>query len=89
MVLVEASMLGRPMISCEIGTGTSYVNLHENTGLVIQPENIDQMANAMQNMLCDNKLANNFGRNARLRYEQNFSGDALGKAYLSAYQEAL
>ena len=89
MVLVEASMLGRPMISCEIGTGTSYVNLHENTGLVIQPENIDQMANAMQNMLCDNELANNFGRNARLRYERNFSGDALGKAYLSAYQEAL
>ncbi len=89
MVLVEASMMGRPMISCEIGTGTSYVNQHESTGLVIQPENTEQMTDAMQVMLNDNELANNFGRNARLRYEQNFSGEALGQAYLSAYQDAL
>ena len=33
MSLVEASMYSKPMISCEIGTGTSYVNLHGVTGL--------------------------------------------------------
>lgn len=26
-------MYGKPMISCEIGTGTTFVNLHETTGL--------------------------------------------------------
>ena len=31
MVLVEAAMRGKPMISCEIGTGTSYVNQHLQT----------------------------------------------------------
>ena len=28
MVLVEASMMKKPMITCEIGTGTSFVNLN-------------------------------------------------------------
>ena len=35
MVLVEASIMGKPMVSCEIGTGTSFVNSHEETGLVV------------------------------------------------------
>ena len=89
MVLVEASMMGRPMISCEIGTGTSYVNLNENTGLVVEPENAAQIANAMHTLLSEDALANHMGINARLRYEQNFSGEALGKAYLAAYKEVL
>lgn len=89
MVLVEASMLGRPMISCEIGTGTSYVNLNEKTGLVVAPENVAQMADAMNVLLKDERLADKLGQNARLRYEQNFSGEALGKAYLMAYQDVL
>ncbi len=88
MVLVEASMFGKPMISCEIGTGTSYVNKHEETGLVVKPENIDEMASAMQALL-NNKIALQLGKNARARYENLFSGDALGKAYSAIYQEIL
>src|SRR5690606_17794728 len=37
--LLEAAMAGKPMISCEIGTGTSYVNIHQQTGWVIEPAN--------------------------------------------------
>ena len=43
----------------------------------------------MNVILKDEKLANKLGKNARLRYEQNFSGEALGKAYLMAYQDVL
>jgi Glycosyltransferase len=35
VVLVEAALFGKPMISCEIGTGTSYINSHGITGFVI------------------------------------------------------
>jgi rhamnosyl/mannosyltransferase len=89
MVLVEASMLGKPMISCEIGTGTSFVNLHEETGLVVKPENVDEMADAMRILYNDNTLTQKLGRNARSRYENMFSGKALGKAYSKVYQELL
>lgn len=85
MVLVEASMMSKPMISCEIGTGTSYVNYHEETGLVVKPENVDEMYEAMQTILENDTLAKTFGKNSRRRYELLFSGPALGQAYKSVY----
>jgi len=89
MVLVEASMMRKPMISCDIGTGTSFVNLHEVTGLVVSPESTQELEAAMRQLLVDEALANKMGLAARSRYEQLFSGVALGKAYTSLYKELL
>lgn len=88
MVLVEAAMFHRPMISCEIGTGTSFVNMHEETGLVVEPGNPLALARAMNALLHEPDLANHFGAAARQRYERMFSGAALGKAYAELYAEA-
>lgn len=89
MVLVEASMFKKPMISCEIGTGTSFINLHEKTGFVVKPEDSDSLAKAMQKLLEAPKLAHNMGLDARMRYEQLFSGPALGQAYANVYKDLL
>lgn len=89
MVLVEAAMVNKPLISCEIGTGTSYVNAHEETGLVIPPESPSQLASAMNQLLQDESLAESMGRAARARYETLFSGEALGRAYAGLYREAI
>lgn len=87
MVLVEAAMFGRPMVSCEIGTGTSFVNAHEETGFVVAPEDSGALAGAMETLLRDESLANRMGEAARSRYEQLFSGNALGKAYAALWRE--
>ena len=89
MVLVEAAMFGRAMISCEIGTGTSFVNKHEETGLVVPPEAPQELAQAMNKLLADESLSARFGQAARQRYEGLFSGPALGKAYTQLYREVL
>ena len=89
MVLVEASMYGRPMISCEVGTGTSFVNQDDETGFVVPPESPAQLAEAMQALLADSNLASRLGRAARVRYEQVFSGEAMGRAYVSLFEELL
>ena len=89
MVLVEASMMGKPMVTCEIGTGTSFVNLHGETGFVVPPESPEALAHAMNALLGDGALAEKFGRAARRRYEALFSGHALGKAYAQLYQDVL
>jgi len=85
MVLVEASMFGRPMVSCEIGSGTSYVNLHEETGLIVPPEEPLALADALNTLLADARLAYGYGAAARVRYETHFSGPALGRAYADLY----
>lgn len=87
MVLVEAAMFGKPQISCEIGTGTSFVNKHEESGIVILPERPDILCDAMNQLLRDRQLAEGFGEGARSRYERLFSGAALGQAYAELYRD--
>lgn len=89
MVLVEAAMFGKPMVSCEIGTGTSFVNAHEETGLVVPPEDAAALANAMAELLAQQGLVDRFGKAARARYEQLFSAPALGKAYAALFAEVV
>ena len=89
MVLVEASMFGKPMITCEIGTGTSYVNADRITGLVVPPEDSSALAKAMNVLIADGDLCRQFGAAARQRYEQLFSGEALGRSYAALYREVL
>lgn len=87
MVLVEAAMFGRPMISCEIGTGTSFVNAHGESGIVVPPEDPEILAQAMRQLLNETALTEKMGLAARARYERLFSGAALGKAYADLYRE--
>jgi glycosyltransferase involved in cell wall biosynthesis len=87
MVLVEAAMFGKPMVCCEVGSGTSYVNQHGVTGLVIAPEQSEELAGAMNVLLGDDAVVAAMGSAARARYEALFSGAALGKAYSALYQE--
>jgi rhamnosyl/mannosyltransferase len=87
MVLVEAMMFGRPVVSCEIGTGTSFVNSHGETGFVVAPESPLELAQAMTMLLRDDRLAMAMGQAARKRYEEHFSGPALGAAYAALFRE--
>lgn len=89
MVLVEAAMFGKPMISCEIGTGTSYVNADAETGFVVPPENPAELAGAMNRLLENPELSGSYGQAARLRYDRLFSGRALGSAYAALYRDVL
>lgn len=89
MVLVEAAMFGRPLISCELGTGTSYVNAHQETGFVVPPNRPDELASAMNAFLESERLALQMGAAAFSRYEKLFSGAALGRAYEAVFREVL
>ena len=87
MVLVEASMFGKPMVCCEVGSGTSFVNSHGETGFVVTPESPIELAEACNRLIEDETLATRMGTAARNRYERLFSGEALGLAYANLYLE--
>ena len=88
-VLVEAAMFGKPLVCCEVGSGTSYVNDHGVTGFVVAPESPEQLAGAMNILLSDDALAVQMGLAARERYKRLFSGPALGSAYEALYRQIL
>jgi rhamnosyl/mannosyltransferase len=78
-------MFGKPMISCEIGTGTSYVNLDGQTGIVIPPQDPSALSKAMQIIANDQTLAERFGANARQRYLEYFTADKMTLEYVKNY----
>lgn len=89
MVLLEAAMHSRPLITCEIGTGTSFVNQHGETGFVVPPEDPQRLAEAINTLLDQPVLAKTMGHNARRRYETHFTPEVMAGAYTTLYQRLL
>lgn len=85
--LLEAARAGKPMISCEIGTGTSFVNVNGETGLTVPPADHSALSKAMETIWKDRPLAAAMGREARRRYERLFTADRMAAAYVAAYRE--
>ncbi|MFP4247996.1 MAG: glycosyltransferase [Halochromatium sp.] len=86
ITLVEGAMLGRPLICTELGTGTTYINRHDETGLVVGPNDTEALRQAMQRLHADRELADRLGRAGRQRFEQLFSAHALGSRLAELYQ---
>lgn len=89
IALVEAARGGRPMISTDIGTGTSFINLHRQTGLVIRPADSRALAEAMNEIVTDRASAHAWALAARQRYLTLFTAEQMGAAYAAIYSDLL
>lgn len=87
--LVEAAMYGRPMISCEIGTGTTFINQRDVTGFVVPPEDPESLRQSMNALAGDDRLSAAMGVQARKRYEETFTATKMGDTCFQIYQEVL
>jgi len=89
VALLEAARAGKPMISCEIGTGTSYVNLSGVTGFVVPPANPSALGEAMQKLFNEPSDAARMGEAARERYDRLFRAEVMCADYLALYKSLL
>jgi glycosyltransferase involved in cell wall biosynthesis len=87
--LLEGAMYGKPMISSEIGTGTSYINIHNETGLVVPPSNPQAFREAMRTLWDNPVRAAEMGVKAEARYRQLFTADEMGRKWAELYEELL
>lgn len=86
VALLEAAEFARPLISCDIGTGTSYVNIDRETGLVVPPADPVALAAAMTHLWHNPGEAQRMGERARRRYLDNFTDTVMGEAYADLYR---
>jgi len=54
LVAVESMACGTPVVTTELGTGTSYHNIDGKTGRIIKPNDIEQLKDAIIN-ICSNE----------------------------------
>lgn len=89
VTLLEGAMSSKPLISAEIGSGTSHVNIHGETGLVVPPGNAPALREAMDTLARSWTMAANMGQRARERYEKLFTGSVMAQRYARTYSEVL
>jgi len=87
--LLEGSMYGKPMISSEIGTGTTYINIAYETGLVVPPSDPLSLKQAMTYLWEHPKKAAEMGKRAEQRYWQYFTAEKMVKSYISLYADLI
>lgn len=85
--LLEGAMYGKPMISSEIGTGTSYINIHDETGLVVPPSDPSAFRAAMDRLWNSPELCARMGRQAEARYKSLFTSERMGQQMADLYRE--
>jgi rhamnosyl/mannosyltransferase len=88
-VQIEAMASGLPCICTELGTGTSYVNRHGDTGLVVPPADPHALAEAIRQLLGDETLRTRMGAAAEARAHAEFSQTAMVDRTLELYERLL
>jgi rhamnosyl/mannosyltransferase len=87
--LLEAQLYSKPIISCNIGTGSSFVNIQNETGLSTEPADANALAEAMIKLNNDKELGMKLGQQARKRFDEQFTTKIYAQNYINIYNKLL
>ena len=89
VTLLEGAMHSKPLISTEVGSGTSHVNIDGETGLVVIPASVKALRQAMDQLHDRPDVARLMGARARQRFDRLFNGQLMGDRYADIYAELI
>ncbi|KOA72548.1 glycosyltransferase family 4 protein [Pantoea sp. CFSAN033090] len=87
--LLEGALYSKPLISSEIGTGTTFINIDRVTGLVVPPSDPAALRRAMDEIWQNPELATTYGAAALARFEALFTADRMIQSYTKLYKSLL
>lgn len=78
IVQIEAMSCGKPIVSTQIpGSGVSWVNQHQVSGLVVAPENARALAEAIQQIGSDPLCYQKYANGSKERYREYFTREKM------------
>jgi glycosyltransferase involved in cell wall biosynthesis len=88
LAVIEAMSAQRPIVATDVG-GNSILLDGGRCGVLVPPRDPQAMAAAILQLLTDREKAQQLALNARQRFLEQFTVDAMGKRYLEVYQQAI
>ena len=85
LVALEAALMARPVVAARVG-GLPEIVLHQKTGLLVEHEDHEDLAEAITLLLNHPRTAAMFGEAARWRAKEIFSFERYVAAYDDLYQ---
>lgn len=86
LVILEAQAFSKPIISTNLSTGISFINQHQETGLVVPASDVFALRQGIRTLLGSPELGYEYGRNGRRRLEQEFTSRIMARKFLTLYQ---
>jgi glycosyltransferase involved in cell wall biosynthesis len=87
-VVIEAMAMGRPIIAPNHG-GAAEMILHDETGLLFDPGDMQSLANAIEKLCCSKSLRVKLGENARSVALKSFAVEDHVRHIQNIYQQLL
>jgi rhamnosyl/mannosyltransferase len=88
IAVLEAMASSLPVITTDVGSGTSWINQHEATGVVCPPQDPAALAAAITRLHAP-ELRTRFGEAARARVEAEFTREKMLARVLAVYDTLL
>lgn len=85
MVLIEAQAFGLPIVSFDCNTGPAEVVQPNYTGVLCEPENIEQLAESLASCMLDDSKRAIYSKNA-IQAAERFNTEAITKKWINLFQ---
>jgi len=86
IVQIEAMSCGKPVVSTLIpGSGVSWVNEHNVSGITVEPENPEALAAAVKHIALDKELYQKYAQGSLDRYQKHFTREMMIQKSLKLY----
>jgi glycosyltransferase involved in cell wall biosynthesis len=87
--LLDALACGKPLITSELSTGISQINIHGVTGFHVSVGDSKAIGQKINLLLSDNKMREEMGRNGQIHFKKSFSLGQMINSHLLLYKEIL
>lgn len=87
LVQIEAMAFGKPVINTSLPSGAPYVSVDGVTGKTVRAGHVRELAEAMDLLAQDQKMREEYGKNAWERVNREYTREVMVKRYEKVFEE--
>lgn len=87
-VILEAMLMAKPVIACDV-TGSAELVVDGETGFLVSVKNPEMLADALSKLIASGDMRNQMGKNARKMVFEKFSMDAYVSGVSKIFEEVI